>query len=118
MTRYLNIGLLIAMIVAAAAVYDRKYEAEVAADKVAELRRDIAEEKNRIRNLRAEWSMLNQPARLQELVERYNGYLQLETVAPDQLVTVDALPVKPVDLSPYRDPQPLGGYAGGGNSIQ
>lgn len=112
MTRYFNIALLIAMIVAAAAVYDRKYDAEVAAEKVAELRSEIDREKNTIQHLRAEWAMLNQPARLQQLVERYNDYLQLKPLDVDQLVTVDAVPVRPVDLSPYGDSKPLGGYAG------
>ncbi len=112
MTRYFNIGLLVAMIVAAAAVYDRKYDAEIAAERVAELRREIDREKNTIQHLRAEWAMLNQPARLQQLVERYNGYLQLQPLEVDQMVNIDAVPVRPVDLSPYGDRKPLGGYAG------
>lgn len=117
MTRFVNIGLLLAMIIAAAAVYDRKYDAEVAAGRVAELRRQIDQEKDLIQHLRAEWSMLDQPARLQKLVERYNEYLQLEPLDPTQLVTVDVLPVRPVDLSPYRKDGTLGGYAGGGTSV-
>ena len=97
MTRYFNVALLIAMIVAAAAVYDRKYDAEMAAEKVADLRREIEREKDLIQHLKAEWAMLNQPARLQELVARYNAYLHLMPVDSEQIVRVDALPVRPVE---------------------
>ena len=117
MTRYFNIALLVAMIVAAAAVYDRKYDAEIAAEKVAELRRDIEREKDLIQHLKAEWAMLNQPARLQELVERYNAYLQLGPVDSEQIVRVEALPVRPMDLTPYQDGAGLGGYAAGNGTM-
>ena len=116
MTRYFNIGLLVAMIVTAAAVYDRKYDTELAAERVAQLRQKIEEEKNAIQHLKAEWSLLEQPARIQELVERYHDYLKLDTVAPEQVVSIDDLPLRPVDLTPYQKPPVLGGYAEAGTA--
>lgn len=49
-------------------------------------------EQNQIHVLEAEWSYLNRPSRLEELAERY---LTLKPLAPQQLTTVSALPIRP-----------------------
>ena len=114
MMRYLNVFFLIAMITAAALVYDRKYDAEGVAGEVAALRQKIDEEKNAIQDLRAEWSVLTQPARLQGLVERYPDQFGLKPMEPDQITRLQDLPAKPVDLAPYTDAPVLGGVAASG----
>jgi hypothetical protein len=96
MGRIINLILLAAMIVGAAVTYDMKHKAELAADRVATLQSDIAREKNQIVLLKAEWSLLTQPGRLQATVEKYADHFQLQPFSPDQIATVDEIPLKPV----------------------
>ena len=84
MVRTLNIVFILAVVIGAATVYDMKLAATKSAEKVADLKRQIDEERDSIRHLKAEWSLLNKPDRLQSLVERYNDYLLLEPL--DELV--------------------------------
>lgn len=112
MVRILNILFLIAVVIGAATVYDLKLAANKSAQRVAELQREIGEEREAIRHLKAEWSLLNKPDRLQNLVERYNDYLQLESLEVRQIVTADDLPARPVMLEPIGGSGPQTGYAG------
>ncbi|PLX36499.1 MAG: hypothetical protein C0606_14555 [Hyphomicrobiales bacterium] len=116
MMRALNLFFLIAMIAAAALVYDRKYDAELVSQDVADLREKIDEEKNAIQDLRAEWSVLTQPARLQSLVERYQEQFELQPMEPTQVIGIDDLPARPVEVAPLDGAPPLGGVAGSGTS--
>jgi len=95
MGRLFNLLLVAAMIVGAALTYDMKHKAEIAADHVARLQAEVAKEKDRITLLKAEWSMLTQPARLQDLVNKYADYFQLEPFSPDQVATIDEIPLRP-----------------------
>jgi hypothetical protein len=96
MGRVFNLILLAAMIVGAAVTYDMKHKAELAAERVATLQSAIAMEKNEIVVLKAEWSMLMQPARLQGTIEKYADHFQLQPFSPDQIATIDEIPLKPV----------------------
>lgn len=98
MGRIINVILLAAMIVGAAVTYDMKHKAELAANRVAELQSDIAKEKNQIVLLQAEWSLLTQPARLQATIEKYADHFQLQPFSPDQVATIDEIPLKPVPI--------------------
>ena len=95
MLRTINILLVIAMLVGAGVVYDLKYEAERATSKVAKITRKIEAERDAIATLKAEWSLLNQPRRLQDLAERYHSYLELDPLDPTQIGTIDDIPFKP-----------------------
>jgi hypothetical protein len=103
MGRILNLILLGAMIVAAAFTYDLKYNAESASNRVARLQSDIGKEKAKIQALRAEWSMLDQPARLQALVEAHADHFKLAPFNPDQLAAVSDLPMRPVPPDPIGE---------------
>ncbi len=118
MTRYLNAAFVLIVLIAAATVFDMKHDAEQSAERVASLQRQIAQEREQIQLLRAEWSLLNQPDRLQRLVERYNAYLQLEPLTVDQITQIQDLPLKPVPLDPVHSDPALGGYAGSAPAIQ
>lgn len=109
--RYLNLVFVIAVVIGAATVFDMKMAAERSAERVAELKRKIEDEREAIRLLRAEWSLLNQPQRLQGLVERYSDFLQLQPLEPKQIVSLDALPVKPVMLEPVGIDSLIDGFA-------
>jgi hypothetical protein len=45
--------------------------------------------------LKAEWSMLTQPARLQATVEKYADHFQLQPFSPEQISTIGEIPMKP-----------------------
>lgn len=95
MIRMINFLLIALMLVGAGVVYDFKYEAEKATAKVAKINRKIDAERDAIATLKAEWSLLNQPRRLQELTEKHHAYLELDPLDPTQIGTIDDIPFKP-----------------------
>jgi hypothetical protein len=112
-SRYVNIGLVAAMITGAIVTYAFKYRAEAAAAHVAGLKSAIERERQSLSLLKAEWSVLEQPSRLQTLVERYQDYLGLQPFSLDQVATLEEIPVRPVELGPGDTSRTMGGYAGG-----
>ena len=54
--------------------------------------------------------MLTQPSRLQKLSEIYQAELQLQPVEAHQIVGIDELPAKPVEIQDFSS-QRLGGMA-------
>jgi hypothetical protein len=112
MTRFVNALLVFLMVLSAAAVYDMKYEAETAAVALADLEQKIANERSELSLLKAEWSVLTQPARMTELVGRYQGVLQLQPLTADQIGTLADIPEKPVDLPLEPDAAFPSGEAG------
>jgi hypothetical protein len=90
---------LIAVMVAAAAfTYKTKHDAE---DKYAEARKlesAIRYEEDSIDVLKADWSLLTQPARLQRLAEGFAEQLKLQPVDPHQIVELKDLPDKQKEL--------------------
>lgn len=95
MLRMLNFLLVGLMLVGAGVVYDFKYQAEKAASSVSKVNRKIDAERDAIAMLKAEWSLLNQPKRLQDLVQRHRTYLELDPLDPTQIATLDDIPFKP-----------------------
>jgi len=88
------------MVMGAVVTYAMKDSAGRAADRVHKLRAEIATEKEALNLLKAEWGVLDQPARLQELVARYGDYLKLQPIDVRQIATIDQVPEKPpVDAS-------------------
>ena len=72
-------------------VYQMKYEVQRLEDRLARVNRQILADQESIQVLKAEWSYLNQPARLQDLASRF---LQLEPVQGRQMVTLASLPAR------------------------
>ncbi|MBN9057661.1 MAG: hypothetical protein J0H21_00485 [Rhizobiales bacterium] len=48
--------------------------------------------------LQAEWSVLDQPSRLQDLVQRYGSYLHLAPLDVRQLASIEDVPDKPIEV--------------------
>ena len=94
--RIFNFVFLAVMIVGAIVTYNIKHRAEAAADRVAQLQADIAREKDALAILRAEWSVLTQPGRLQSVVEKYADHFQLAPFSPEQVATFSEIPLRPV----------------------
>ena len=100
MPRLLNVGLIVAMLGGAGLTYNSKHDIEEASAAVADLRVELAQEKDALSLLKAEWSVLTQPARLQELVALYSADLGLEAFEPGQLVAIDDIPLRPMIFGP------------------
>lgn len=115
MSRLINVVLLGIMIVAAVLVYDMKHRVETASVDVAKREHDVEREREAIALLKAEWSLLTQPTRLQELIGRYDMYFELLDVGADQIATVSDIPMRPIELRPNRN-APIGGFAGGSDT--
>ncbi len=89
----------------AATTYMIKFGAEIESNDIAKLEREINLEKEAIDVLNANWSLLTGPARIQTLVERYGDELQLENLEPQQVTTVEQIPLKPIEEQPERSAQ-------------
>lgn len=98
--RIFNVALVLAMIGGAVVTYNLKHEAETAANRVARLHANIAKEREAIALLKAEWSMLSQPGRLQQLVTRYQDHFRLEPFSASQVATLDEIPLRPANAAP------------------
>ena len=103
MFRTSDIVLIAVMVVAAAFTYRTKHEAENELAEVRTLQRQIQYEEDTIDLLKADWSILTQPARLQRLTELYQPELLLQPVEARQIVGLDELPSRPVEI-----PDPAG----------
>jgi hypothetical protein len=112
MFRTSDILLIAVMVSAAAFTYKTKHEAEEQLVAVRKIEQQIRFEEDSIDLLKADWSLLTQPARLQKLAETYQAELQLQPVEARQIVGLDDLPSRPIEI---QDPsQPLGGMAANG----
>jgi len=100
MIRVLQVVSVIAATVAAIFVFQVKYRAEKVADRAAALQRQVHQEAEAVSLLRAEWSLLNQPTRVQELVSRHAEELKLAPLDPMQIVRFDQLPPRPTGPAP------------------
>lgn len=90
--------LLLALAAAAGgALFTVSYDVASLEDRLATLNRRIVEDQEAIHVLRAEWSFLNQPARIEELSQRY---LDLRPLAGAQIGNFDMLPVRLPTLEP------------------
>ncbi|CDX20457.1 conserved exported hypothetical protein [Mesorhizobium sp. ORS 3359] len=110
MFRTSDIVLIAVMVSAAALTYKTKREAEEQLAAVQRIQAQIRYEEDTIDLLKADWSLLTQPSRLQKLADIYKSQLGLEPVGARQIGGLDDIPVKPVtieDLSSQR----LGGMA-------
>ncbi|RWK55234.1 MAG: hypothetical protein E5X43_10065 [Mesorhizobium sp.] len=110
MFRTSDIVLIAVMVSAAALTFKTKREAEEQLAAVHKIQAQIRYEEDTIDLLKADWSLLTQPSRLQKLAEIYKSQLGLEPVSARQIIGLDDLPAKPLtieDLSSER----LGGMA-------
>jgi hypothetical protein len=93
-------------------LYHLKNEVQARENELFKINRTILAEQEAIHVLRAEWSYLNQPARLQALASRD---LKLQPMKPSQLGTIATLPPLPPQdgslpaLAAVPPPPPSGG---------
>jgi hypothetical protein len=95
--RIIALSVMIIMVVAALGLYGFKHEAQERRDHISELRSGIMQERERITLAEAEWTALNDPARIQALAEQF---LELEPMKPDQTITLADVPMRPEPEGP------------------
>ena len=98
MLKVFNGVLVIGLVVSAFVLYSLEHSLRKQERHIASLKREINAERETIKLLKAEWSYLIQPARLQRLAEEH---LDLRQARPYQLVQRDEVPglvpMRPVD---------------------
>lgn len=108
MLKTVDIVLVALMLCATAWTFSVKHEAEIIETQLRAVERQIAHERDTISLLEADWSLLNQPYRLQRLATAFEDELVLKPFEPAQIVSPDELPAEPVRLEPI----PLGEMGG------
>jgi len=89
MLRFLNIAAILALVGSAIYAYSIKYQTSYRAEQIAKTKLEIKAERDAIGVLRAEWSFLTRPERIQQLSDRY---LDLQPLAVDKIVSARSLP--------------------------
>jgi cell division protein FtsL len=103
MLRFFNICLSLALVVLAYVIYQVKYDTRSLDVDIASLSKDIEAERDSVAVLRAEWSLLNRPERIERLAEKYldlappkpQQMLALETASPGDLDRASAALAQP-----------------------
>ena len=103
--RIIHLLVIGALIFAAAYVYRIKMESTARTERVLRLHAYIREQRDAIAALRAEWSKLDAPLRLQGLAERH---LPLKPVNATQYDSLKNLPDRPPRLVKPGEPDPIG----------
>ncbi|MBN9044774.1 MAG: hypothetical protein J0H18_03790 [Rhizobiales bacterium] len=98
MLRTFDLIMILAMLAAAAITYTIKYDAEKQIAVIAKLQRQIDSERDTIKLLHADWALMSQPGRLENLVGIYNKQLNLQTITGEQIIgSLDEIPERPAD---------------------
>lgn len=103
MFRTTDTVLICVMVAAAAFTYSTKHDAE---NRYRELRRiesQIRFEEDTIAVLKADWSVLTQPRRLQALTESFNEQLKLQPPDPKQYGHLDQIPARELSIEDVLD---------------
>ncbi len=102
--RLLNFLVLALLVLAAAYVYEIKFESTLRAERVAKMRGDVQRERDAIAALRAEWTTLENPARIQGLARRH---LHLRPADATQYDALDRLPERPPSIVQQPPPDAM-----------
>jgi hypothetical protein len=103
--RIIHLLVIGALVFAAAYVYRIKMESTARTERVLRLHADVREQRDAIAALRAEWSRLDAPLRLQGLAERH---LALKPIGANQYDQLKNLPERPPSYARPGDPDPIG----------
>jgi hypothetical protein len=92
MLRTIDIIMILVMVSAAAVTYKIKADSEDELRQVRRLERQIAIEEDSIDLLKADWSLLTQPSRIQRLVDAHQDALGLQATDSHQVTDLSAVP--------------------------
>jgi cell division protein FtsL len=99
MLRFLNILAVVALMGSAAYAYTIKYQTAYRAEQIAKTKIEIRAERNAVAVLRAEWTYLTRPERIQQLADRY---LDLRPLDIGQIATAQSLPDRAAHGEPIK----------------
>ena len=102
--RLLHVLVIGVLVFAAAYVYRIKMESTARTERVLRLHAEIREQRDAIAVLRAEWTRLDAPLRLQGLAERH---LPLKPLNATQYDSLKNLPERPPSFVPPGDADPI-----------
>lgn len=103
--RIIHVLVIGALVFAAAYVYQIKMDSTARTERVLRLHAQIREQRDAIAVLRAEWTKLDSPLRLQGLAERH---LPLKPINANQYDDLKNLPERPPSFVNPGDPDPIG----------
>ncbi len=98
MFRTTDIVLIVVMLTAAGFTYKTKHDAENRLSEIRRIEAQIRFEEDSMNVLKADWSLLTQPSRLQRLSEVYAEQLDLVPLQPWQIGALSDLPVRPLQI--------------------
>ena len=104
--RFINIIVIAALILAASIVYKIKFDSTLQAERVGKLASELRRERNAIATLRAEWSRLESPLRIQGLAQRH--LTTLRPIVPTQFDSLERLPERPPAIARPQSGDPIG----------
>jgi len=90
------------VLLVATATYILKYGSEIDHNNVTRLEHEIQVKKEAIDILKANWALLTSPARIQELSERHEKELQLNTLRSDQIISIEDIPLRAKEAPEVR----------------
>jgi cell division protein FtsL len=102
MMRLVNIVLVLTVLGSGFVLYTLEHATRAAERRIVEIETDIAAEAESIKLLKAEWSNLTRPERLQKLAEERLG---LKPIIPTQMISVGELAAR-VPEKPLPQPEP------------
>jgi cell division protein FtsL len=88
MLRFVNVCLVLGLGALTYVIYQVKYDARSLDKEIVALNKSLETERDAIAVLRAEWSLLNRPERIDRLAKKY---LKLAPPSPHQLKTLDTV---------------------------
>ncbi|WP_316860122.1 hypothetical protein [uncultured Cohaesibacter sp.] len=100
MSRLINFLLFLFVLIGAFWLYQVKHEAKVEGEKIATLEKQIQDEKDALLLLKAEWSYLNRPERVQMLNDEFTDKLGLKSIEPYQIGDLSDVPDRDDELMP------------------
>jgi hypothetical protein len=93
--RTTDIVLIAVMVGTAAVTYKLKHDTQERLAEIRKIQTQIRYEEDTIDLLKADWSLLIQPARIQKLAEHYGSELPLQPLDAHQMVALTDIPLKP-----------------------
>lgn len=95
MIRGINLILLVTSIFALVGVYGIKFQSEAIEEEKLGLVREIAQQKEQISVLKADWAHFSQPTFIAPIVERHSEELNLQVLESRQFAQIADLPMRP-----------------------
>nr|WP_321980272.1 hypothetical protein [uncultured Cohaesibacter sp.] len=92
MSRLINFLLVLFALMGAFWLFQVKHEAKEEGEKIAILKGQIQDEKDALLLLKAEWSYLNRPQRIQRLTDEFSDQLGLKAIEPYQIGDIGDVP--------------------------